>query len=96
MAPNDQETSPAASLTPSASGTQEEAQANLERCLAALDQKGEQGLQESLDQIYPRPLLVRKPIPGTHDSYAQWSDKSYMEARQVTPEEEAEAERMYH
>ena len=73
----------------------DEAEENLVGCLDAYDQNGEEGLQESLDRIYPRPPLVRKPIPGTYDSYSQWSDKSYMEARQVAPEEEAEAERMY-
>jgi hypothetical protein len=30
-----------------------ESQMNIERCLRALDQRGEEGLQEELDRIYP-------------------------------------------
>jgi len=73
----------------------DEAEQNLVRCLDAYDQKGDAGLREAMNQIYPPSGLARKPIPGTYDSYAQWSDKSYMEARQVTAEEEAEAKQMY-
>lgn len=43
-----------------ADGELAEAQANLERCLEALDQDGEEGLQKALDHIYP-PAPTERP-----------------------------------
>jgi hypothetical protein len=38
-----------------------EAQANLERCLEALDRDGEEGLQKALDHIYPPAAPTEQP-----------------------------------
>jgi hypothetical protein len=65
---------PAASSTPS---DLDEAQENLVRCLEGLDQRGEAGLQEALDRIYPATGLRRVPLgPRFPGSFALVSDET--------------------
>jgi hypothetical protein len=52
------------------------ARQNMERCLAAYDEQGEEGLQRELDQMYPgtkpspAPQFKRVPLGVLRDSYA--------------------------
>jgi hypothetical protein len=39
----------------------DEAELNLERCLEALDERGEPGLQAELDRLYPQPQPDQAP-----------------------------------
>ncbi len=55
-------------LAPLSDAEVQEARENLVRCLDGLDQKGEAGLQEALDRIYPTTGLVRKPMGGPFSS----------------------------
>lgn len=53
--------SPNLSEAGSEASLRKRARVNLERCLRALDQRGQQGLQEELDRIYPNPSA---PLSG--------------------------------
>ena len=51
-----------AALTSPSSPHPREAERNVERCLHALDERGETGLQAELDRIFPTTVFKRVPL----------------------------------
>ncbi len=90
MALLNQEKSHNESSAPSRTSEVNEAQANLANCLESYDQHGEEGLQEALDQIYPRTGHYRIEIPGSEGSYARIGPRlpaSAIQANRAEPEQ---------
>jgi hypothetical protein len=59
----------------------DEAEDNLVRCLEALDEKGEAGLEAELERIHPSPALTQaglRRVPFMTSSHALRIDKSYL------------------
>lgn len=87
MALLNREKLPGASSTLSEDNGIDEAQSNLAHCLESYDRKGEAGLQEALDQIYPPTGQFRIPIPGWEGSYARIDTRHPSKTREATPAE---------
>jgi hypothetical protein len=71
--------------TPSTPESVERAKANIERCLAAYDERGEAGLQEELDRMYPGTVADDgKPINMTLDPYPPGMEPASLSRSQET------------
>jgi hypothetical protein len=51
-------------LAPLSTDQIREAERNVERCLEAVEERGETGLQVEMDRIFPTTVFKRVPLPG--------------------------------